>query len=119
MLKEEEASRSCPTTFDDVRMFEAWRTRKIIALYVREWRNEGKQTNVDAATKVEKPHHDWLRGRQKHARIITVTSKSVKRSQGGSLSVTGVELRAACGARVRETASAEGVNVPLSVIPFA
>jgi len=36
------------------------------------------KTNVDAATKVEKPHHDWLRGRQKNARIITATNKSVK-----------------------------------------
>jgi len=78
MLNEEKASRTCSATFDDVRMFWAWRTRKIIALYVREWRNDRKQTNVDAATKVEKPHHDWLRGRQKNARIITATNKSVK-----------------------------------------
>jgi hypothetical protein len=106
MLKEEEASRFCPTTFDDVRMFEAWRTRKIIALYVREWRNEGKQTNVDAATKVEKPHHDWLRGRQKHARIITATNESVKRSQGGSIIVNWCRYergrRDGSGSRARE-----------------
>ena len=36
-----------------------------------------------------------------------------------NLAVTGVELRATCGARVRESASVEGVKVPLSIIPFA
>jgi hypothetical protein len=33
--------------------------------------------------------------------------------------VTGVESRVMCGARVREAASGEGVKVPVSMMPFA
>jgi hypothetical protein len=35
-----------------------------------------------------------------------------------NLIVTGVEARAACGARVKEAASRNGVNVPFSMMPL-
>jgi hypothetical protein len=44
---------------------------------------------------------------------LGIPAKSEKRT------VTGVELRLRCGARVRNAASPEGVNVPLSSMPFA
>jgi hypothetical protein len=45
--------------------------------------------------------------------IAGIPAKSEKRT------VTGVDARCTCGARVSDAASADGVNVPLRRIPFA
>jgi hypothetical protein len=44
---------------------------------------------------------------------VGIPAKSEKRT------VTGVEFRCRCGARVSDPASADGINVPFSKMPFA
>jgi len=50
-------------------------------------------------------------------RVVVGNGRDPRKSE--KRTVTGVEFRCKCGARVSDAASEEGVNVPVSRMPFA